>query len=65
MLVAQEPKIGLSDLTVKQALEADSSSDYFFGLFNATSEHSTSKYLAIAASLGIAVAAVIYLLKQR
>jgi hypothetical protein len=65
MLVAQEPKIGLSDLTVKQALEADSSSDYFFGLFNGASEHSTSKYLAISASLGIAVAAVIYLLKQK
>ena len=65
MLVAQEPKIGLSELTVKQALEADSGSDYFFGLFNATREHSTNKYLAIAASIGIAVAAVMYLLKQK
>jgi len=63
MMLVQEPKIGLSEINVKQALEADPGSDYFFGLFNSSSEQATSKYLAVTASLGIALTAVVYLLK--
>jgi len=63
MLLAQEPKIGLSEIAVKQALETDPGSDYFFGFFNASSEHSTGKYLAITAALGIATIGAMLLLK--
>ena len=63
MLLAQEPKIGLSEIAVKQALETDPGSDYFFGLFNAGSENSTGKYFLATAALGITITGVMLLLK--
>lgn len=63
MLVASEPKRGLAEQKVKLALEMDSASDYFFGIFSSGSDYSSSKYVAVVAAIGIAVVAVVYFIK--